>query len=174
MNIGVDLDGVLYDWPMSVYGWHTNFKSYAGSFNDFWTKEIVKFDPDWWKYICSLDILYSDRPPVSDCLLFLDRIKDRFEIYYITARPECVKTTTEQYLKRYKFPFQENLIFTDDKANVARRLKLNYAIDDLPAHVEALHKVTKVFMIAKPWNVHIQDKYTTVKSLTEILALLED
>jgi uncharacterized HAD superfamily protein len=173
-SVGVDIDGVLYDWHRSVYDWHTNFKNYTGSFNEFWTEGVSKFDTAWWEYTCSLDILYSDRPPVNDCLFFLNNIKDKFEIYYITSRPECVKTTTEQYLKRYKLPFRDNLILTDDKVNVARRLKLTYAIDDLPAHVEALSKITKVFMMAKPWNIYIQNKYITVKSLTEILNLLED
>jgi uncharacterized HAD superfamily protein len=173
-TLGVDLDGVIYNWHISVYEYHINFKNYAGSFNDFWTKEYKNFTPEWWKYIVDIDILYSDRPPVSDCFSFLDKIVNRFEVYYITSRPECVKTTTEQYLKRYKFPFQDNLIFTKDKVNTARLLKLSYAIDDLPEQIEGLSRVTKTFMIAQPYNIDYQDKCTTVKSLTQILGLLED
>jgi len=172
--IGLDLDGVLYSWHRSIYEYFHRFKGYEGTCTDFWTTEYKKFDEEWWNSIVTIDIFYSDRQPTKDCFNFLDNIKDRFEIYYITGRPNCVKTTTEQYLRRFKFPFRDNLIFSNDKVNVARLLKLSYAVDDLPNQVESLSKVTRTIMVAQPYNKELWDTYTTVHSLTEILNYLED
>ena len=173
-NIGLDLDGCLYLWHSAVYDYFRFYKNYTGTWREFWTTKYKTFSDSDWKYITEVDIFYSSQPPTTDCVNFINNIKDRFEIYYITSRPMLVKTTTEQFLKRYKFPFHENLIFTDDKVNTARLLKLDYAVDDMPKHVEGLAKVTKIIMISQPWNIDIQDKYPTSQTLMGTLQYMED
>jgi len=147
---------------------------FLGTFNEFWTEGVKTFSEDDWVYLLGIDTLYSDRFPTADCTNFLDSIKNRFDIYYVTSRPDSVRLTTEQYLKRFKFPFQENLIFQNDKVNVARLLGLSYAVDDRAEQVESLSSVCTAIMVAKPWNKHIWNEYPTVFSLMEILNYLED
>jgi len=172
-SIGLDLDGTLVAWHLAVYDYFRTYKGYVGTYNAFWTDEYKTWSEGVWKFITEIDIFYSSQQPTSDCVKFLECIKDKFDIYYITSRPRLVKTTTEQYLRKYKFPFQENLIFTDDKVNMARLLRLDYAIDDLPKHVEGLSKVTKVIMISQPWNKELWGIYPTSQTLMGTLQYME-
>ena len=112
--------------------------------------------------------------PTPECTNFLNKVKYRFDIYYITGRPNSVKTTTELFLKRYKFPFRENLIFTEDKANTCRRLQIDYYIEDLPVNMKVLSKIANTIMIARPYNKEYRDTYTTASSLKDSLRFLED
>lgn len=167
------MDGTLYDWHLSVYNYFKNFKNYTGTWTEFWTVETKKLDDAWWKFLTENNILYSDRPPTDDCMYLLDWLKDRYEIFYITSRPDSVKLTTEQYLRRYKFPYQENLIFNKDKASEARLHKIVYALDDFPASIDALSTVCNVVVMAKPWNREYWDKFPTIHNLKEFSNCLE-
>jgi uncharacterized HAD superfamily protein len=173
-SIGLDLDGCLYNWPNAVYEYYQVYRDYSKSLTDFWTHEITKISKAGWDFLTNVDIFYSSQLPTEDCINFLNNIKYRFDIYYVTSRPELVKLTTEQYLRRYKFPFRDNLIFTDNKVNEVRRLGLSYCVDDMPHHVEALAKVTNIIMIAQPWNKYLWDKYPTAHSLMSALQYMED
>ena len=173
-SIGVELDGTTYTWHQAVYEYYQVHKNYIGSYTNFWTNEYKNITDAGWEFLINVDIFYSSQMPTEDCMNFLNNIKYRFDIYYLTSRPDYVKVTTEQFLKRYKFPFRDNLIFTNDKVSDARRLKLSYCLDDMPHHVEALAKVTNVIMIAQPWNKGIWDVYPTAHSLMSALQYLED
>lgn len=172
-TLGLDLDGVLYEWHKSIYDFFTRYKGYTGTLNEFWQIECLKFDEDFWNYIIEVDIFYSDRSPTKDCEDFINVVKDKFEIYYITARPDYVKTTTEQYLRRHNFPFLDNLIFTHDKVNMARKLQLSYMLEDNIKQIEGLSKVTNAILIAQPYNKEIWDKYPTAHSLMSALQFME-
>lgn len=172
--LGLDMDGVLYGWHESVHEYFKLNRGYEGTFTEFWSREYLKFSDEDWKFLVEIDILYSDRMPTDDCINFLNYAKYRFDLYYITSRPAYVKTTTEQYLRRHHFPFQENLIFVSDKVNTARRLRLDYFIDDLPKHLEGLSEVCKVVMIERPYNLDSRDKYNTSKTLMGTLKYLEE
>lgn len=169
----LDLDGVLYDWHSSVYEYMKLYNNYKGTIMDFWTKESKEKSGEWWTYITGIDTLYSDRQPTEDCKKFINNVQDKFEIYYVTGRPESVKLTTAQYLRRYKFPYQENLIFSNDKINIARLVRASYAIDDLPSQIQPLSLVTKVIMRARIWNREYWDTYLTIHFLMDALQYLE-
>lgn len=172
-RIGLDLDGVLYDWHLSVYEYFCLYKGFSGSQNKFWYEESKAVPDNVWEFICSIDTLYSNVLPSKDCKDFIASIKDKFTLYYITSRPLSAKLTTEQYLRRHHFPFQENLIFTQDKVSVARLLKLDYMVEDMPRNVIDLSKVVLTIMMARPWNQSIQNEYPTVHSLMESMKYLE-
>ena len=160
-----DLDGVLYNWHGAVYEYFRLYKNYCGNYEKLWGTDYLNFTDEDWEFLTNIDFLYSNQNPTHDCVNFLNEIKDKFEIYYVTSRPLYVKLTTEQYLRRHKFPFQENLIFSNDKVNTARLLRADYCIDDLPKHIEGLSKVSKVVMIAQPYNKDYQNSYPTSKTL---------
>ncbi len=170
----LDLDGTLYEWHSSVYRYMVMYGEYKGSYTDFWTDEYKKKNGDWWAYITGIDTLYSDSWPTKDCIDFLDSIKNRFEIFYVTGRPPSVEVTTAQYLKRFDFPYRDNLIFNPDKANISRLIQASYAIDDLPPAVEELFRVTNIIMRARPWNKELWNTYPTVHSLMDSLQYLKD
>lgn len=170
----LDMDGVLYNWHNAVFEYVTMYKGYNKSFTELWSRDYLYFTEGDWEFMTYIDILYSNQAPTPDCVSFLNNVKYRFEIYYITARPTYVKTTTQQYLNRYKFPFRHNLFFEPDKVSMARLLKADYFIDDIPANISKLQSVTKTIMIARPYNRDYWDTTTTAFSLMGALKFLED
>lgn len=172
-NIGLDLDGVLYNWHIAVYDYFVLNKNYTGTFNDFWTTEYKSFSKEDWEYLTNVDIFYSSQFPTEECKVFLSELQKKFEIFYITGRPKSVKTTTEQFLKKHNFPFQENLIFTDDKIVSARRYMLCLCVDDRPEILTGLQTVADVVMIAQPYNIDYWDKFPTAHSLISALKLIK-
>jgi uncharacterized HAD superfamily protein len=172
--LALDCDGVLYNWHNAVYEYFILYRNYKGSFNKLWEVDYKLLNDADWEFLTNVDYFYSSQVPTKDCVDFLNDVKFRFDIYYVTGRPIYVKTTTEQFLKRYKFPFRDNLIFADDKVNTARRLKADYFIEDMPRHLEGLSKITNVIMMAQPYNKEYWDTYLTVHSLKSALQYLED
>lgn len=169
----LDLDGVLYDWHRAVYDYYREYKGYMESYRCLWGRDYLNFSPEDWKYITEVDTFYSSQFPTQDCIDFLNKVKYIFDIYYVTGRPESVKITTEQYLKRYRFPFRENLIFSADKVNTARRIKASFCVEDLLKNVEVLSKVAKTIMFAQPHNEEYWDVYPTAHTLVGVLPFLE-
>lgn len=172
--LGLDMDGVLYGWHEAVYEYLRLYRDYKGTFKELWSVDFKKFTEEDWEFLINIDILYTSRMPTPDCIKFLDYVKDKFELYYITARPKYVKTTTEQYLRHYNFPSQDNLIFESDKVNTVRRLKIDYFIDDLPKHLEGLSKVCDVIMIERPYNEKERELYKSSQTLLGTIKYLED
>lgn len=172
--LGLDLDGVLYNWHLAVYEYYKLFKSYVGTYGEFWGIYYKNISKEEWDFLCQVDTLYSNVPPTDDCIDFLDYVKYRYDVYYITSRPLLVKLTTEQFLRRYKFPFRENLVFTSDKVNESRRLHITNFLDDNPIYIEGLSKITNTILIANPWNSHLWDTYNTAHSLKSAIKFLEE
>ena len=172
-KIILDLDGVLVDWHEAVYDDFIRRDKFSGSFRDFWTVYFPTLSKEIQAYILEIPIYYSTISPSKHVTNFLNKIKDSFEIYYVTSRPEEVRLTTEQYLRRYDFPFKENLIFTNDKCSVARILKVDFALDDFTSHIEKLSKVTTAILFARPWNEESWNKYPTAKTFFDVLEFME-
>jgi FMN phosphatase YigB (HAD superfamily) len=103
----LDLDGVLYRWHNAVYEYFKLYRNYCKTFECLWSVDYLKFSKEDWNYLTNIDILYSSQLPTKDCMDFLNYVKYRYTIYYLTGRPLYVKTTTEQFLKRYRFPFRD-------------------------------------------------------------------
>lgn len=168
----VDMDGVLYNWHNAVYDFMRTYRNYTDTFETLWSKDFLNFTPEFWEFIVNTDIFYSSQMPTNDCLEFLNSVKDKFTVYYVTGRPDYVRLTTEQFLRRYKFPFQENLIFSKDKVNTARLIRADYCLEDLPKYLEDLSKVSTVIMREQPYNVHLKDKYKSAQTLMGMLKLI--
>ena len=170
--VGLDLDGVLYPWHESVLTHYEMYKGYTGSYTEFWGEFYKTITKDEWEFLTHVDFFYSNKLPSKKLLEFLEKVASSYEIFYISSRPGDVGLTTEQYLKRYNFPFRENLILTDDKSSIARLYKVKYFIDDQPKHLESLSKVTKVAMKLQPYNHDYVNMYTTVSTFEDMLAFL--
>jgi len=173
-TIGLDLDGVLYDWHNAVLEYYKIYKNYDGSFDDFWSKAYKEFTPDDWEYLTGVDTFYSSEIPSESCLKFLERLSMSFELFYVTSRPETCRLTTEQYLRRYKFPFSHNLVMEKNKVSVARLYGTSYFVEDMPETVEKLSHVTTAILMARPWNHQFWDVYPTIRTLDEAWRFIKE
>jgi uncharacterized HAD superfamily protein len=148
-------------------------KGYTGTFSKLWSEGYLNFTKEDWDFLTTVDIFYSARYPTDDVMYFLNTVKDVYDIYYVTSRPDYVRLTTEQFLRRYDFPFRENLVFTSDKATFARSVRCDYFIDDLPKNLETVKNLTRPILIARPYNREYWDVYNTAFSLKGALNFME-
>ncbi len=168
MILGIDLDGVLYDWHDALHVYYQYMMGYEGTFREFWLNYIPSLSAEKQDYLVNLPIIYDTKVPSKDITDFLDFVRDNVEeVYYITKRPLEIERVTRRYLRRYNFPFQDNLIITGDKASACRLYGVTHFLDDFASHVEAVKGIAEVYLMAKPWNEQYQDQYNTVHSLRE-------
>jgi uncharacterized HAD superfamily protein len=115
-------------------------------------------------------LMYSSNPPYYTTEFLLDIWKKKgYKIWYITQRPEHLNYVTEAWIKRWKFPFPENLIRveTSKKLPVIEN-EIELFVEDAVRHAEELDGFTKVILVKRPYNKEIQDKFTTINNITEL------
>jgi uncharacterized HAD superfamily protein len=155
MNIGLDLDGVIYDWHHAVYTYLvTNKKNWSVSEEELWRDPYKYLPESEWSYIALLPTLYYTIIPSEKILQTIRNLdSEKNNIYYITNRySEDVKRVTEKYLKDYSFPQAGNLIFTDDKSQMARILEIDVFVEDKPKNLESLVGLCRTIGIEQLWN----------------------
>jgi uncharacterized HAD superfamily protein len=172
MNIGIDIDGVLYPWHYSVYKYFTEFKNFIGTQYEFWNY-FKKLPKDEQLYIVNLPFLYSDTTPHDDVLETLPLLSTIAEIYYITHRPISVEHQTEKFFVKYNLPFSENVVFTDDKATFIRLKNIKYFVDDTPKNIDDVKGITRAFLFKARHNVDARENYECVSTLREFYNLIK-
>lgn len=166
--LGLDLDGVLYDWHDAVFTYFQYEMGYSEDYLSFWTKYIPSLSKEKQDYIVSIPILYETKIPSSSIMEFLKFASENAgSIYYITSRALELDRITRRYIRKYDFPFQDNLIFTNDKATACRLYGVTHFLDDFVIHVKSTSKVAESYLMAKPWNKEYQEELPTVFSLKE-------
>lgn len=173
MNVGFDLDGVLYDWHSAVYrDCLTRDELKEISFRDFWTHHFNTFSEDKQFNFTLRDPLFSKMIPSKKLLNFLSEVAKQHEIYYITAREDAVSLTTRLYMERYDFPYKDNLTFSKDKATIVKLYRLDIFVDDFPHILESIGKSALTFLVRRPWNLDSQRDYNTISSVFDLKGVL--
>jgi len=172
MNVGFDLDGVLYDWHRAVYNDCVSHEDYEGSFREFWTGYFQSFPRNKQKNFCYRDPLYSSQIPSKKLLKFLDSVAKEHEIFYVTARSDECYLTTKFYMERYNFPYSYNLVLAKDKATIIKLHRIDIFIDDFPSNLDEIGSSATTFLIKKPWNEEVMDNYNTILSVFDLEGVL--
>jgi len=167
MNIGFDLDGVLYDWHDVVYRYCVNNCNYTGSFSQFW-KDYNSFSDNKKLNFETTPIFFSKKIPSPSMIRFLTDVAKDNTIFYITARKKEVHSATINYLERYKFPCTENLIFAEDKAIYIKLLDIDIFVDDFPTTLDSIGNSADTYLFARPWNESICHDYNCINSIEEL------
>lgn len=162
MKIGVDLDGVCYDFTKA-------FCRYVGKDPDAVTD--WKFYEAWgW----SADrFLKKCRNAIRDGSLFregdliphaydvLTHLADQgHTIHYVTDRCALDPESAGQIIRATRVWITENDLpdasthFTGEKDRVVRELGLEYFLDDRVENYEQTRPYTKAYLFAQPWNSH--------------------
>lgn len=166
--LGLDLDGVLYDWHSAVFTYFQYECNYCGDYRTFWMEYFPSMSAEWHEYIVSLPFLYETQVPLQSTMNFLAFAKENAnDVYYITHRPREVENVTRRYFKKYDFPCQDNLFMTGDKANMCRYLGITHFLDDHVKHVDSVKRVSSSYLMSKVYNRDFQDGMNVVSSLRE-------
>ncbi len=78
--------------------------------------------------------IFESAKPITGSMNKLNELNKDYEIVYITARPEDAKDVTLDWLKRHNYP-DGDVLFTTDKALLARSLEIKLAFDDAPHEI---------------------------------------
>lgn len=156
-RIGFDIDGVLYPWHSLVYD---SFKEYSGDICEekFW-KEWFQSDirPIFVKNILADISLFGKFQMRAELQEMLERIKEKYDIFFVTQRPEGAFTITKRWLTDVNL-YDDNLYLVEDKALMSRILNLDYFIEDRPENVNKLKLVVKTFIVSTPFNMDYYDE----------------
>jgi len=173
MIIGLDLDGVLYDWHRPVYNYMTIYKGVKESYEEFW-HHYKDYEEDL-KYLVTLVDLYDKTIPTKETLKTLSIINGGgHTIHYITSRPEDATLITERYVNRW-YPQAMNLTVTrnGDKPNYIRLYKLDFYVNDRMEENLKLKDVCKIILFRQPWNdTPDRELFTCISSIKEIIPFL--
>lgn len=175
VRIGFDVDGVLYGWHERVYEYMKSAYGFRGTmgklFVDLNNPKI--YGEGFIKQIVEKKEFYSGAP-YKLAVSFLEELARDYELHYITARPLPTTTLTKAWFKEWKFPYQENVVVvTGDKSAEVLERRLTYYVEDRDKYALELKDLTKIILVRKPWNEHIQDQFDCVDSVLELGNYLE-
>lgn len=181
MKIGLDLDGVLYDWNGYVRGWvepflkcNVDYKKYdhvegmsesdKETYIRYFCENITQYLR---KYIYERDLLPKMLKSVQDNghEIFVITARGKGDTYfkYVPCGIECM-TKMDMKLLGVK---EENVIFTEDKAKVCKELGIDVMIDDyFENYVSLTENGVKTYLMEQEHNVDYEAKLR-VKSLSE-------
>lgn len=166
--LGLDMDGVLYDFHDSLFIYYQYELNYQGTYEQFWMDYIPSLSKERQDLIMEIPIPYETRVAPKEVISFLEYASDNVdELFYITHRPLSLERITRRYLRRSNFPFQDNLFMTGDKLTTSRYLGVTHFLDDHVKHVKSVGTVADAYLMAKPWNKEFHESLPTVKNLRE-------
>jgi uncharacterized HAD superfamily protein len=171
-RIGFDLDGVLYSWIGALWTHLRTHRNYEGTEFDLERNFFNILTEEQVSYYASLPILYTTRLPKREDLQTLNRLASKYDIFYITARPESVRVQTLKFLDENKFPFSNNLIMTYHKSTYARLLGLQYFVDDSTEQVRNLAKTTTAFLLDHYYNKDNRGDMPVINYIQELERIL--
>lgn len=174
MNIGLDIDGVIYPWHDSIFRYFREYKGFEGGTREFWDFFTTGLTPEEQEYYVSIPIMYLDTVPSDDVLTYVPKLAELGTLYYITSRPEHLKWATRKFFGIYQLPFKENIIFSSYKANYARLLGIDYFLDDLPHNIDSLLSTTDAYLLRQPHNWQAHDTYKSVGSIREFYEVINE
>ena len=138
IKIGLDIDGVLYDWHEIAYQQYNKGESYE----DFWTGIRANPDSVFTNNIVNDPTLYCKvtiRNDYVNIVKHIDFICD--ELHYITSRPLSVERNTTKLFKQSGMPKTDNILFVGNgksKLQTILDLGCNVIVEDQPNYVEEL------------------------------------
>lgn len=174
MNVGFDLDGVLYPWHDAVYGWCINNDLTKVDYDSFWS--------DWWwnkntmfqMNIVNDPTLYETFMPTEQHMQFIKDIAKKHTIFYVTGRPIELDRVTRRFMEKCGYPFTDNIIFSKDKAMEVVRNRIDVFVEDFYQNAAEIAKHCKSFLVNAPYNRHNKGNtgVTRIDSIYELKGLL--
>lgn len=176
MNIGFDLDGVLYRWHESLYNYLVCFKNLKVPYHVFWsdTNKVdgyLTYGEEYWYNWTRLPNLVTNQGAKSSHVKFLNSLAKNHTIYYITHRPPEVHFSTKLWVEKSKFPHPENVLFPEmgsDKSFEIRQYEIKLYVDDRDKIVRKLSTLTDTYLVMQPWNESGRDGLKCISDVTDL------
>jgi uncharacterized HAD superfamily protein len=169
MKLGIDLDGVLYNWTDFSFRYCVE-QGYTNRSIDYFFSHEEEHTSIFWHNLVRMPFLYYKTPFKKEYKILIDKFASSgWEIFYLTNRPEEVKVTTYNWLEDSHVPYLDNLYFVDKKSSIIRFENIDYHIDDRGKCIEDIKNFCSSYLISTPWNLD----YKEPKNCKRIDNLLE-
>lgn len=181
MKIGVDLDGVCYDFTAA-------YCRYVGK--DPATVNKWRFYEDWaWTEDKFLDHaaaaiaggeLFRRGDLIPGAKEALDALTSMgYTIHLVTDRASLdstqaarIKNSTYQWLHDNGLPW-DSVHFEGNKAKVVKELGLDFFLDDNIENYDAVEPHCKAYLFDQPWNYQLQDERVRVHGWEQFVRVIE-
>ncbi len=103
--------------------------------------------------------LFLEAKPIKGSVVALSHLAKHNTLVYLTARPKIADFVTRLWLKQHGYP-PGDVIFTDNKAEVARRLGVVLAFDDAPFEIERyVNSGIEVLVKKQDYNIGYPNRF---------------
>lgn len=115
-------------------------------------------------FIENMDI-FENAKPLKDAVRVMNELSKKYDILYFTARPIIASKVTEEWLRACDFPEGELFMNLKNKGELAKILRVSFAIEDSPHEIESYRKNNiDVIVIKQPYNDGIVWSSTRLKN----------
>jgi uncharacterized HAD superfamily protein len=171
--VGLDLDGVLYDWHSIAYDFACHYMGAKADYDTFWLRELPSWSVTAQENLTGNIDLYNKKPADKDVVEAVQELDIDYDVIYITKRPPQALGITYRWLDKSNLPNANYLYLTYNKPTVLRAQAVDYYVDDYPKR--ELFKLTNLILVEKVWNKDIRDlAFSVVKSIAEVPQRLRD
>lgn len=94
--------------------------------------------------------IFSNARVIDGAVEFVNRLAASYEVMYFTARPECSRDVTVEWLNVNGFPAAP-VVFTVDKVTSCKKMDVAFAVDDAPAEVHAYNRAG-ILCLVPAWD----------------------
>jgi len=170
-TIGLDLDGVLYDWHGVIFDYIKYHKQIPEDYKDFWRKaRLDNYCRELLTYLVDIPIFYTKKDIMPRTLRVVEELAKNNRIYYITTRPDSAKHATMSWLKRCNLPHYENLIITQNKRPYIAMLECDYFVDDRFKTIDNIQDITNAILFKSNYMYDEDvEGYNYIEQLEELL-----
>lgn len=177
LTLGLDLDGVVCDFPTAANGWLASQLGQSPMSVDRWDwykKYGTCVEPVWdrlWNEEVpnGFFLTVDEIPGACDALDVLRRQGHR--LVFCTARPMCAAVDTEAWLEMHDFKGHPLFVTADSKAK--QHMGVDLLIDDKSETVRKHRSVGKQAVLFKqPWNRDHWHKLPSVSGWDEVIELV--
>ena len=192
MNIGLDVDDTLAAFQVKWLEYHNKLYGTHFTLSDIYDYDYSKTMKIPWEVAVERVLeFYKTKDfreivPVDGAVETVSQWNEH-SLFIITSRPDSLKRLTRSWVKKHfpnkisKFIFTNQFRVNDDtpcltKADVAKKLKLDFMIEDTLKHAVDIANVNiPVILLNKPWNQTDEkfEKISRVNSWHEVRSVLD-
>lgn len=148
MNIGVDIDGTIKQTQraaVEIYNRELDADIRLEDIKTFYLDEAYGLNRSeairMWRKLEPQ--IYASALPLERAPEVLNQLQQQgHQIYFVTARPSMkqIEQVTKEWLYKYDFPYNGNNLYlnAEDKAAIAKKLKIHLFFEDAPSHLDRL------------------------------------
>jgi uncharacterized HAD superfamily protein len=110
--------------------------------------------------------IFESAEPIEGAAETLNQLAQKYEIVYLTARPEWAKELSVNWLSKHGFPKAE-IVCTQDKYSWIKENGALMMFEDDPKHIKEIQTLIQVLVHAQPWNQGFETRFNNWRDIID-------